>query len=91
MDDHHRYRVTTWDIDRQDYTPQQGVRAGPYTLMGLRRALRQLRALGLETKRFSGFSVLVERVDAGYVKEFAASVKASIEAGKLLMEKHRHA
>jgi hypothetical protein len=41
-----RYYVKTWDADRQRFTPQQGVRCGPYTLFGLRKALRKLRALG---------------------------------------------
>lgn len=41
-----RYEVLTWDIERQEWTPQQGVRKGPYTLWGLKRALRKLRAIG---------------------------------------------
>lgn len=40
------YSVTTWDSDRQAFTPQSGVRTGPYTLWGLRRPLRKLRYLG---------------------------------------------
>lgn len=41
-----RYYVTTWDTDMQEFTPQIGVLEGPYSLMGLRRALRALRELG---------------------------------------------
>jgi hypothetical protein len=41
-----RYWVYTWDVYRQEFTPQQGVRCGPYSLWGLRRALRKLRAIG---------------------------------------------
>ena len=41
-----QYYVYTWDMDKQTWTPQAGVRCGPYTLFGLRRAIRQLRAMG---------------------------------------------
>ena len=41
-----RYYVLTWDAEEQDWTPQQGVRTGPYSLWGLRRALRKLQAMG---------------------------------------------
>lgn len=58
-----RYRVLTWDYIREKFTPQIGVRCGPYRLMGLRKALRALRELGYETTRTGGFSVLVERYD----------------------------
>ncbi len=67
-----RYRVTTWDGDRQRFTPQRGVRAGPYTLFGLRKALRKLRTMGYAASRLprdvrrgndcGDPSVLVERV-----------------------------
>ena len=40
------YRVLTWDSERQAFTPQRGVRSGPYTLFGLRRPLRKLRTMG---------------------------------------------
>ena len=33
-----QYDITTWSTLRQTFTPQRGVRRGPYTLMGLRRA-----------------------------------------------------
>lgn len=55
-----RYFVRTWDSDKQSFTPQKGVRVGPYTLMGLRKALRQLQGLGYDTSRAGGVSILVE-------------------------------
>lgn len=61
-----KYFVTTWDTDQQDFTPQEGVPAGPWTLWGLRIALRALRELGYIASRFprpdgGDPSVLVER------------------------------
>jgi hypothetical protein len=41
-----KYEVLTWDVEKQKWTPQQGVRRGPYSLWGLKRALRKLQALG---------------------------------------------
>lgn len=41
-----RYEVLTWDADTQKFTPQQGVRRGPYSLWGLKRALRKLQEMG---------------------------------------------
>jgi hypothetical protein len=41
-----RYEVLTWCPDKQRYTPQQGVRRGPHSLWGLKRALRKLQAMG---------------------------------------------
>lgn len=41
-----RYEVLTWDSYKGTFTPQQGVRRGPYTLWGLKRALRKLRGMG---------------------------------------------
>lgn len=55
-----RYFVTTWDCNKQKFTPQQGVRTGPYSLFGLRKALKKLRDMGYEIKRAGAFSVLVE-------------------------------
>lgn len=43
-----RYYVTTWDEELEDFTPQKGVRTGPYTMFGLRKALRQLRNMGYQ-------------------------------------------
>lgn len=55
-----RYEVLTWDSDRQEFTPQIGVRRGPYSKWGLRRALRKLRDMGYETHRRGAYSILVE-------------------------------
>lgn len=55
------YEVLTWDTDRDRFTPQRGVRRGPYTLFGLRKALRQLQGLGYPCNRQDP-SVLVQRV-----------------------------
>ncbi len=54
------YDVLTWDMDRQEFTPQQGVRRGPWSKWGLRRALRKLQKMGYDTSRHGGVSVLVE-------------------------------
>lgn len=54
-----KYYVTTWDIDKQAFTPQHGVRKGPWSLWGLRRALRMLRDMGYQARRGDP-SVLVE-------------------------------
>ena len=51
------YWVLTWDTDLQRFTPQVGVPAGPYSLFGLRTALRLLRQVGYSW--FSEPSVLV--------------------------------
>lgn len=57
-----RYEVLTWDTNRQEFTPQPGVRRGPYTLWGLRRALRALQRWGYSCDR-GDCSVWVQRVD----------------------------
>jgi hypothetical protein len=46
-----KYEVLTWDTLKQKFTPQRGVRSGPYRLFGLRKALRKLRALGYSARR----------------------------------------
>lgn len=46
-----RYFVLTHDPDRDDYTPQRGVRKGPHSLWGLKRALQNLRNLGYACNR----------------------------------------
>jgi hypothetical protein len=43
-----RYYVETWDTNKQQWTPQAGVRKGPYTLFGLRKAIRKLREFGYQ-------------------------------------------
>lgn len=55
-----KYYVYTYDWDLGIYTPQQGVKAGPYTLFGLRKALRALGGMGYEIGRQAN-DVLVER------------------------------
>src|SRR5438128_2191639 len=45
-----RYYVLTYDYEKEDYTPQQGVRKGPYSLFGLRKALRKLRGMAYDTR-----------------------------------------
>ena len=47
-----QYFVLTYDMDSEEFTPQVGVRAGPYTLFGLRKPLRELRSMGYEASRF---------------------------------------
>lgn len=60
----HRYYVTTWDTNLQRFTPQIGVRTGPYSLFGLRRPLRKLRQMGYDIMpRGSAVSVCVVRDD----------------------------
>lgn len=65
-----RYYVTTWDAEEQEFTPQKGLKAGPWCLFGLRRALRKLRGMGYPAARIGAESrtggcgdpaVLVER------------------------------
>lgn len=58
-----KYYVTTWDMERQEFTPQRGVRTGPYSLFGLRKALRRLQDMGYETSKRGGVSVLIESRD----------------------------
>lgn len=40
------YHIETWDSEAQTWSPQPGVRSGPYTLFGLRKAIRKLRKAG---------------------------------------------
>lgn len=56
------YRITTWDPNRQTFTPQTGVRAGRWSLWGLRKPLRLLRSMGYDASHKSP-CVLVERID----------------------------
>jgi hypothetical protein len=55
-----RYEVLTWDADAQKFTPQAGVRRGPYSLFGLRKALRELRGRGYMARKGDPFT-LVQR------------------------------
>lgn len=54
------YEVLTWDMDKQKFTPQQGVRRGPWSKWGLRKALRALQQIGYDTHRSGAPSVLVQ-------------------------------
>lgn len=59
-----RYYIYTWDTYKQKFTPQSGVRCGPYSLFGLRKAIRKLREIGYPCNYHNGDgdpSVLVER------------------------------
>lgn len=56
------YFVSTWDSEIQRFTPQVGVKYGPYTQFGIRKPLRRLREMGYGVGRESP-SVLVERID----------------------------
>ncbi len=58
-----RYYVTTWDSNKEAFTPQRGVRKGPYSLFGLRKALRALRTMGYSAHRHDP-SVYVESPEA---------------------------
>jgi hypothetical protein len=40
------YYIETYDAVKETYTPHRGVRTGPWTLFGLRKAIRKLRAGG---------------------------------------------
>ncbi len=57
-----KYRVLTWDSDLQEFTPQRGVRSGPYSLFALRKPLRKLQTMGYSACRDDP-SVLVEEVE----------------------------
>lgn len=54
-----RYYVRTWDTNKQTFTPQKGVRVGPYKLFALRRALRALRSMGYDGRKGDN-STLIE-------------------------------
>jgi hypothetical protein len=56
-----KYEVLTWDAEKEKFTPQQGVRRGPYTIFGLRKAFRKLQRIGYDTSRGS-VSVWVEEL-----------------------------
>jgi hypothetical protein len=58
------YRVTTWDMDLQKFTPQEGLKSEPYSKWEIREALRTLKGWGYDVKRAFSPSVLVERREA---------------------------
>lgn len=55
-----KYYVTTWDADLQKFTPQKGVRTGPYSKWGLRRAMRKLRTMGYDVNRGDNFTAITD-------------------------------
>jgi len=62
------YYVKTIEPEKDAFTPQKGVRHGPWTKWGLRKAIRQLWALGYSceyssTLGYEDPSVLIYRVD----------------------------
>ena len=50
-----KYRVMTWDMDWQSFTPQDGVPSEVYGKAGLRAALRALRNLGYQADKGDSF------------------------------------
>lgn len=54
-----RYYVMTLDPSTGDFTPQKGVRKGPYRLFALRQALRALQHLGYDTRRDNAVAVYI--------------------------------
>lgn len=54
------YRIRTWDMDLQEYTPQEGVPEIVHGETGLRRALRALQGMGYSGRREYDPCVLVE-------------------------------
>lgn len=40
------YDVMTWDAEKKRWSPQKGVKCGPRNRWGVRRAVRQLQAMG---------------------------------------------
>jgi hypothetical protein len=63
-----RYYVETYDWELGRFTPQDGVGKGPYTLWGLRWALRLLQGMGY-TARKGDPSVSVYSVDEPEIVE----------------------
>lgn len=54
--------MTTWDTDRQEFTPQTGAPSVVDIKWDLRRALRQLQAMGYDTTKRAGYSVYVYKI-----------------------------
>ena len=59
-----RYYIYTWDQNKDVYTPQAGVRCGPYSLFGLRKPIRKLQAIGYVAKRGDS-AVIIEKHTPG--------------------------
>jgi hypothetical protein len=45
------YEVLTRDYEDNKWSPQRGVRKGPYTKWGLRKALKKLQAMGYQATK----------------------------------------
>jgi hypothetical protein len=43
-----RYYIYTYDVEKEKFTPQPGVRCGPYSLFGLRKAILACRSMGYD-------------------------------------------
>ena len=61
-----RYYIETLDMEKESFTPQQGVRKGPYSLFGLRKEIKKLRGMGYPCTHRGCFdrSVLIYRKGA---------------------------
>lgn len=55
------YYVYTYDAEKQEFTPQKGIKCGRYSQFGLRKALRALRQIGYDVHRAAAVSVYVEK------------------------------
>ncbi len=67
-----RYYVYTWDAEKRDWTPQKGVRCGPWSLWGLRKPLRLLRGMGYSADKDDPSVLLLDchwKEDAIHVHE----------------------
>lgn len=56
-----RYWIATYSMDLADFSPQVGVRVGPYSLFGLRKAFAKLRQLGYPCARDEPSVMVIER------------------------------
>lgn len=65
-----KYQIFTHDFDLNKWTPQKGVKCGPYALFGLRKAIRKLQAMGYEGTRDDP-SVYVKRIEDSKQTRFA--------------------
>ena len=45
------YDILTYDYKLGKWTPQKGVRRGPYSKWGVKRALRKLQTMGYDARR----------------------------------------
>lgn len=56
------YWVFTFDFDKRCWSPQIGVKAGPYKLFGLKKPIRELRSMGYGFGRADILSVLIVHI-----------------------------